>query len=223
MWSHQYPSAQTQISNSVGSPFDDRPAGRRGERPDPVARPDEREAERELDLAAPAGALAVDEAEPLGGSLGLGHPGPDHALDVLHRRRGDVVREPHPLDLLRGLQHPGLVQERRRVLGVRERVEPGLREGRRLADHPVGGLGAERELDPDGLVLLCHRRREVERAERRRPRVALVVARKEPEIGASRPSARRPLATARGRSVPARPRPGKTTASYPFIPQKFVR
>ena len=125
----------------------------------------------------------MDEAEPLGGRLRLGHPGPDHALDVLHRRGGDLVREPHPLDLLRGLDRARLVEQRRRVLRLRERVEPRLREGRRLADHPVGRLRAERELDPDRLVLLGERRREVERAERRRPRVALVVAGEEPEVG----------------------------------------
>ena len=162
--------------------LDDRTVGRGRERADPAARPDEREAEGELDLPAPAGALAVDEAEPLGGRLRLGHSGPDHALDVLHRRRRDLVREPHPLDLLRRLQHPRLVEQRRRVLRVRERVEPRLREGRRLAHHPVGRLGAEGELDPDRLVLLGERGRQVERAERRRPRIALVVAREEPYV-----------------------------------------
>jgi hypothetical protein len=32
---------------------------------------------------------------------------------------------------------------------LRERVEPGLRIRRRLADHAVGGLRAERELEAD--------------------------------------------------------------------------
>ena len=186
MWSHQYPSAQTQISNRVGSPSTIGPVGGRGERPDPRARPDEREAERELDLPSPPRPFAVDEAEPLGCRLRLGHARPDHALHVLHRGRRDVVREAHPLDLLRRLQHPRLVEQRRRILGFRERVEPRLREGRRLAHHAVGRLRAERELDADRLVLLGERRGEVERPQRRRPWVALVVATEEPEIARPR-------------------------------------
>ena len=86
--------------------------------------PDEREPERELDLASPARALAVDEAEPLGGDLRLRHPGPDDAAHVVHRRGGDLVREPHPLDLLRGLDRPRLDEQRRRVDRARKRVEP---------------------------------------------------------------------------------------------------
>ena len=132
------------------------------ERPDPLARPDEREAEREVDFPGPARALAVDEAEPLGGSLRLGHPGPEDSLHVLHRRRRDLVREPHPLDLLRRLDRACLREQRRRVLRMREGVEPGLREGRRLAHHPVARLCAERELDADRLVLLGERGGEIE-------------------------------------------------------------
>jgi hypothetical protein len=45
------------------------------ERLDPRARPDEREAERELDLALPAGARAVDEPVPDRADLGLLHAG----------------------------------------------------------------------------------------------------------------------------------------------------
>ena len=60
--------------------------------------------ERELDLAAPAGALAVDEALPDRGRLALLHARAELAADVLHRRGGDLVREPHPLDLLRRLE-----------------------------------------------------------------------------------------------------------------------
>ena len=133
-------------------------------------------------LPGPARALAVDEAEPLGGSLRLGHPGSEDSLHVLHRRRRDLVREPHPLDLLRRLDGARLREQRRGVLRVREGVEPGLRERRRLAHHPVARLRAERELDSDRLVLLGERGGEVERAERRRPRVALVVAREEANI-----------------------------------------
>ena len=67
----------------------------------PGARPDEREAERELDLAAPARALAVDEPLPERRRLALLHPGPQLGADVLHRRGADLVREPDPLELLR--------------------------------------------------------------------------------------------------------------------------
>ena len=129
--------------------LDDRVVGRRGERLDARPRPDERERQRELDLALPAGALAVDEALPLGRRLRAGHPGAEDALDVLHRRGGDLVREAHALDLLLGLDRARLGEERRRVGGVGQRVEPGLREGGRLADHAVGRLRAERELEAD--------------------------------------------------------------------------
>src|SRR5262249_20866846 len=53
--------------------LDDRPVARRGERLDAAPRPDQREAERELDLALPARALTVDEALPERSDLALGH------------------------------------------------------------------------------------------------------------------------------------------------------
>ena len=127
--------------------LDDGPVGGRRERPDPGARPDEREAERELDLALPSrcprrGRSRATRRQPAPRSSRAGSR-PARAPS----RPRDVVREAHPLDLLRRLQHPRLVEQRRRVLRVRERVEPRLREGRRLADHAVGRLRAERELD----------------------------------------------------------------------------
>src|SRR6187402_1426312 len=80
--------------------LDDGKVRRGGEGLDPLAGPDEREAERELDLSRPARALAVNEAEPLGGDLRLGLAGADHADDMVHRRGGDLVRESYALDLL---------------------------------------------------------------------------------------------------------------------------
>ena len=93
-------------------------------------------------------------------------PGRIMPLHVLHRGGRDLVREPHPLDLLRGLDGAASREERRRVDRVRERVEPRLREGRRLADHAVGSLRPERELEADRAVLGCRRGGKVERAQR---------------------------------------------------------
>jgi hypothetical protein len=95
---------------------------------------------------------------------------------VLHRRGRDLVRQPHPLELLVGLDGARLGEERRRVDRVREGVEPGLEERRRLAHHPVGRLGAERELDPDVPVVARGLARELERAQARGSRVGRVVA-----------------------------------------------
>ena len=221
MWSHQYPSAQTQISNSVGSPSTTcrllvavnvlMPAPTRRARSRARARP-----------SRPAGSLAVHEAEPLRCRLRLGHPRPEHALHVLHRRRGDLVREPHALDLLRRLDHPRLVQQRRRVLRVRERVEPRLRERRRLADHAIGRLRSERELEPDRLVLLGELDGELQRAQGRRPWVVLVIPAEQVQI--RRPRRALGVLADGSRQISAgSPSAGKTTASYPFMPQKFVR
>ena len=96
---------------------------------------------------------------------------------------GDLVREPHALDLLRGLDRARRVEERRRVGRARAGVEPRLGERRRLADHAVGRLRAERELEADALVARCAAvERELERARGRRTRVALVVAGEEPDV-----------------------------------------
>src|SRR6185503_4113078 len=162
--------------------LDDRVGGRRRERLDARSRPDEREGERQLDLAVPAGAFAVDEALPLGGGPRAGHARAEDALDVLRRRGGDLVREPHPLDLLLGLDRARLGEKRRGVIGGRERIEPGPREGGGLADHPVGRLRAERELEADLPVFGRRLAGEVERAQARWPRVARVVAVEAPEV-----------------------------------------
>ncbi len=149
--------------------------------------PDEREAVRELDLPAlEAGAVIVHPAVPERADLALAHPRPDQPLDVLHRAGRDLVREPHPRDLLLGLDRARARQQRRRVRGVGERVEPGLRERRRLPDHPVGRLRAETELDPDALVFGRELPGEIERAEPGRARVALVVAVEDPHLGRPR-------------------------------------
>ncbi len=55
-------------------------------------------------------------------------------------------------------------------------VEPRLRERRRLTDHPVGRLRAERELEPDSAVVLRCGERRVERARRHGPWIVLGVA-----------------------------------------------
>ena len=150
---------------------------------DARAGPDEREAVRELDLAAvETGAVVVHPAVPERADLALAHSRPDQALDVLHRARCDLVREPHPHDLLLGLDRACGCQQRRRVGGLGERVEPGFRVRRRLADHPVGGLRPEAELDPDAVVVGRELAGEIERPEPGRPRVALVVAVEEPQL-----------------------------------------
>src|SRR4029077_17326310 len=126
-------------------------SGRR-ERPNPLARPDEREAQSKPYTAFPAGPLPVQNPPPESGALALLHPRPELLRDVLHRRRCDLVRQPHALDLLRRLERPCARQKRRGVDRRGEGVEPGLRESGRLTHHPVGGLSAERELEPDLLV-----------------------------------------------------------------------
>ena len=161
----------------------DRTAAGGGEGADSRAGPDEREAVRELDLpSVEAGAVVVHPAVPEGADLALAHPRPDQALDVLHRAGSDLVREPHPLDLLLRLDRAGGCEQRRRVGGVGKGVEPGLRERRRLADHPVRSLRPEAELDPDPVVLGRELAGEIERTQARRARVALVVAVKEPHL-----------------------------------------
>ena len=129
-----------------------------------------------------ARALAVHEALPERGDLRLPHPGTEQLADVLHRRRRELVREPHALELLLGLERARAGEERRRVGRLRERVEPGGGEGRRLADHAVGGLRAERELEPDALVVARGLDRRVERPRERRPRILGVVAADQPHV-----------------------------------------
>src|SRR5438093_7723679 len=105
---------------------------------DPGPRPDERERQRELDLASrPARALAVDEALPQRGRLRLLHAGAQVRARVLHRRRRDLVRQAHALDLLGRLDRARLVQERLPVARGRPGVEPRLRVRGGLADHAV--------------------------------------------------------------------------------------
>ncbi len=162
--------------------LDDRPRRRGREGPDARARPHEREPERELDLPLPARALAVDEALPLRRDLRLGHPGLEDQAAMLHRGGRDVVREAHALDLLLGLDGARLGEKRSRVLGLGKRVEPAAREGRRLADHAVGGLRSEGELEPELPVAGRDLLRELEHARSRRPRIAGVVAAEEPHL-----------------------------------------
>ena len=154
----------------------------RGERLDPGPRPDEREAERELDLALPARALAVHEALPDRGGLALLHPGPELAAHVLHRGGADLVREPHPLDLLRRLD---------RARGVRAPASRRARPATRRTSAFVNVVGSptirsdacvpERQLEADAAVVRRRRERRVERARRHRPRI--VVARSRARSG----------------------------------------
>ena len=102
---------------------------------------------------------------------------------MLHRRGRDLVREAHALDLLLGLERAGLGEQRCRVLDTgTEGGEPLLREGRRFADHAIGSLRAEGELEADRLVLAAHRLRGLEHAGDRGSRVAGVVAREHPDV-----------------------------------------
>ena len=113
-------------------------------------------------------------------------------------------------------------EERRRVDGAGERVEPGLREGRRLADHAVGGLGPEGQLEANGAVLAGEGRGELERADDRRARVVCEIP--VDELHVARPRRARRVVGGRldaeqGRLALAR----EDDRVPPFIPQKFVR
>ena len=129
------------------------------------------------------GAVIVHPAVPERSDLALAHPCAEAGLDVLHRAGRDCVREPHSLDLLVGLDRPRDCEQRRRIRCLGKRVEPGLRVGRRLADHAISGLRAERELDPDTVVVGGDLPRQVERPQAGRTRVALVVAAEEAHLG----------------------------------------
>ena len=162
-----------------------RPVARGRERADAGAGPDEREAVRELDLALPARAAAVHEAVPERAGLALGHARAEMEAAVLHRRGGDVVREPHALDLLLRLDRACGGEERRRVDDVgAEGVEPLVRVRRRLADHAVGGLRAEAELEADaGVAALADGLlRGLGRARDGGTRIGLVVAAKQAQV-----------------------------------------
>src|SRR5439155_25241796 len=102
-----------------------------------------------LDFSLVARAVRVHSALPQRGDVGLAHSWSDLVADVLEGERGELVRQPHALELLLGLDSPRLDEQRRRVDAVRERVEPCGRVRRRLADHAVGGLGALAELAPN--------------------------------------------------------------------------
>ena len=156
-------------------------AGRR-ERLDSRAGPDEREPERELDPALPAGARAVDEAVPHRAGLRLLHARAEVLAHVLHRGGGDLVGESHPLELLLCFVRARAREERGRVGGLAEAAEPGGGERRGLADHAVGSLRAERELEPDLAVLTRRRLRQLERAGGGRPRVVVGVAAEEADV-----------------------------------------
>ena len=140
----------------------------------------------------------------------------DQALDVLHRSGGDLARAASARSPAPSCAR-GRVQERRRPpRRGRRRTRPSGTS--RLADHPVGGLRAEAELDPDAVVVRCELSREVERAQARRPRIALVVAVEEAH-SLVQPCAPRPPRTPRGRSAPGRPRAGRRPRRSPSFPR----
>ena len=110
-------------------------------------------------------------------------PGPDHAPDVVHRRRGDLVRQTYALELLVGLDRPRAGEQRRRIGHVHpECVEPVVGERRRLAHHPVGGLRAEAELESDRAVAASRCGGQLGRARERRSRIVLHVAAQEADV-----------------------------------------
>ena len=195
-----------------------RQVARRGERLDAAPGPDEREGQRQLDVG-PRRPLAVHEPLPDRRRLRLLHARPQLGADQLHRVGGDLVRDPHARDFLLGLDRAGAREQRRRVHRIRERVEPGLRERRRLADHPVGRLRAERQLQPDLAEARGRGDRQLERARERRARVG---ARRSPADTARRTSTRcapRPRRMPRGRSGSARPRAGTRRRRSPSCPR----
>ena len=147
------------------------------------ARPDQRERQREVDLALPAGALAMHEALPGGSGLCAGHAGPEHTAHVLHGGSGDLVGQAHALDLLLRLERARRDEERGGVRGIREGVEPGAAERRRLSDHAVGGLRAAAQLDGHALVACGNLDGELERTQAGRAGIDRVVAGKEAHIG----------------------------------------
>jgi hypothetical protein len=128
----------------------------------------------------------VDEPLPLGGDLCLRHARVDDELAVLHRGGRDVVGESHAYDLLLRLERASGGEKRRRVGDVAEGGEPLTGEGRRLADHAIRGLGPERELEPHALVWARRLARQLEHPRCRRPRVALVIALEEANLGCPR-------------------------------------
>jgi hypothetical protein len=101
---------------------------------------------------------------------------------VVHRGGGDLVGQPHTLELLLGLDRAGAGEERDGVGRVAEPGEPGGREGGRLADHAVGGLGPEGELETHAFVFTGRRLRELERAGDRRAWVVGRVAGQEADV-----------------------------------------
>ena len=197
----------------------DRTAAGRGEGPDPRAGPDEREAVRELDLALVAGAVRRAPSRSTSRRPRSRSSPAGCGLDVLHRGRRDLVREPHPLDLLLRLDRARLREQRRRVGRVRERVEPRLR-CTSSARRPCGPRPACRATAPARPVVVG--RRSGARGRARAARAAGGRSRRSRRRDGCRPStpsARRRPATPRGRSGPDRPRAGRRRRRSPSSPR----
>jgi hypothetical protein len=94
----------------------------------------------------------------------------------MHRLTGNLVRDAQTCDLLLGLDHSRAGEQWRRIGCLRERVEPRLRERRRLTDHSIRRLRAERKLQPDAPVRAARVDRYVQRAPGYGTRIRLVVA-----------------------------------------------
>ena len=110
-------------------------------------------------------------------------------------------------------------EQRRRVLGAREGVEPGAAERRRLADHAIAGLRPAAQLDGHAPVAGATPAR---RARARAAPAAADRPGRSPGRAArptSRRCARRRRPRPRGRSARARPRAGRRTRRSPSCPR----
>ena len=131
------------------------------------------------------------------------------------RSRAGCARPPASVLIARAAFSTGIAS-----CAVRPRVEPRLRERRRLADHPVGRLRAERQLEPDACRSRCDAASAASSVRAGTGRGSYcVVAAHEPHVASSTPCARHLPPTPRGRSAPARPRAGTRTRRSPSCPR----
>ena len=188
----------------------------RGERLDPRPRPDEREAECQARPSPSSRCL------PRGRSLPRARPPATPSC------RGGGARAHAPLRPLRSRWRAACARAPGRSwplaparAGASRRPPPGkpsnhaVRERRRLADHAVGCLRTQRELEADAAVTARRLLGQLERAGGGRPRVVVGVARGGSERRPSRHRALRPPRRPRGRSAPARPRAGRRRRRSP--------
>ena len=110
------------------------------------------------------------------------HAGAEVLARMLHCGRCDLVGEPHALELLVGLGRSRPREQGRRVGRPGEAFEPRGRERGRLADHAVGCLRAQRELEADAAVTARCLLGQLERAGGGRPRVVVGVPAEEANV-----------------------------------------